>query len=222
MSSFNPLGMLQPQSLWGIHNNIRFIIEQAIANMQSSTIVKVIACSNDGGLSPVGTVDVQILVNQISGEEIGTPHVPMYDLPYLRFQGGTSAVIIDPQPGDIGIALFASRDITKVKSTKAQANPGSFRMHGFSDGMYLGGLLNAVPTQFLQFTDSGVNIVSPNAVTVKAPEVNANASGGTPHAVVIDDWLTWYTLNIQPFLVSKGYGGPPMPLVSKTTVFKGQ
>ena len=218
----NPAGMLQPSTMWGVHNNLDFFVQQALARLQTATIVKVVACSNDGGLSPVGTVDVQILVNQISGQRVGKPHTTMYGLPYLRIQGGANAVIIDPQPGDIGIAVFSSRDITKVKSTKAQANPGSFRMHDFSDGMYLGGLLNAVPTQFLQFTDSGVNIVSPNAVTVKAPEVNANASGGTPHAVVIDDWLTWYTLNIQPFLVSKGYGGPPMPLVSKTTVFKGQ
>ena len=222
MSSFNPLGMLQSQSLWGIHNNIRFIVQQALTDVQTTTIVKVIACSNDGDLSPVGTVDVQILVNQISGQGIGTPHAPMYGLPYLRIQGGANAVIIDPQPGDIGIAIFASRDITKVKSTKAQANPGSFRMHSFSDGMYLGGLLNGIPTQYIQFTDSGINMVSPNAVTVTAREVNANASGGTPHAVVIDDWLTWYTTNIQPFLVSKGYAGPSMPLVSQTTVFKGQ
>jgi hypothetical protein len=85
----------------------------------------------------------------------------MYGLPYLRIQGGVNAVIIDPQPGDIGIAVFASRDITNVKSTKAQANPGSFRMHDFSDGMYLGGLLNGVPSQYVQFSSDGISIVCP-------------------------------------------------------------
>jgi len=148
----NPAGMLQPPTLWGVHNNLVFFIQQALARLQTATIVKVIACSNDGDLSPVGTVDVQILVNQISGQGIGTPHVTMYGLPYLRIQGGENAVIIDPKPGDIGIAVFASRDITKIKSTKAQANPGSFRMHDFADGMYLGGLLNGTPTQYIQFT----------------------------------------------------------------------
>jgi hypothetical protein len=198
MSSFNPLGMLRPSSLWGVYNNIRFVVEQALANVQTATIVKVIACSNDGGLSQVGTVDVQILANQVSigagGQMVGTPHLTMYGLPYLRVQGGANAIIIDPQPGDIGIAVFASRDITNVKSTKAQANPGSFRTHDFSDGMYIGGLLNGVPTQYIKFSDTGIEIVSPNnlrmtvgsssveimesgEVSITAPTLTANIAG---------------------------------------------
>ena len=170
-STVNPAGMLQPSTLWGVSNNLSFVIQQALANVQTATIVKVVACSNDGGLSPVGTVDVLILVNQISAQSAGTPHVTMYGLPYLRIQGGANAVIIDPQPGDIGIAVFASRDITNVKSTKAQANPGSFRMHDFSDGMYLGGLLNGVPAQYVQFAGSGISVVSPGTITLQAPNV---------------------------------------------------
>ena len=198
MSSFNPLGMLRPSSLWGVYNNLRFVVEQTLANVQTATIVKVIACSNDGGLSQVGTVDVQILANQVSigagGQMVGTPHLTMYGLPYLRVQGGANAIIIDPQPGDIGIAVFASRDITNVKSTKAQANPGSFRTHDFSDGMYLGGLLNGVPTQYIQFSETGIAITSPanlrisvgassveimesGEVSITAPTLTANISG---------------------------------------------
>ena len=198
MSSFNPLGMLRPSSLWGVYNNLRFVVEQALANVQTATIVKVIACSNDGGLSQVGTVDVQILANQVSigagGQMVGTPHLTMYGLPYLRVQGGANAIIIDPQPGDIGIAVFASRDITNVKSTKAQANPGSFRTHDFSDGMYIGGLLNGVPTQYIQFSETGIAITSPanlrisvgassveimesGEVSITAPTLTANISG---------------------------------------------
>jgi hypothetical protein len=118
----------------------------------------------------------------------------MYGLPYLRVQGGANAIIIDPQPGDIGIAVFASRDITNVKSTKAQANPGSFRTHDFSDGMYIGGLLNGVPTQYIKFSDTGIEIVSPNnlrmtvgsasveimesgEVSITAPTLTANIAG---------------------------------------------
>ena len=170
-STVNPAGMLQPWTLWGVHNNLAFIVQQALSKVQTATVVKVIACSNDGGVSPVGTVDVQILVNQISGQKVATPHVTMYGLPYLRIQGGVNAVIIDPQPGDIGIAVFASRDLTNVKSTKAQANPGSFRMHDFADGMYLGGLLNGVPTQYVQFGSGGVTIVSPDTITLQAPNI---------------------------------------------------
>ena len=175
-STTNPAGMLQPATLWGVHNNLRFVIQQLLANVQTATLVKVVACSNDGGVSPVGTVDVQILVNQVSGQMVARPHVTMYGLPYLRVQGGANAIIIDPQPGDIGIAVFASRDITNVKSTKTQANPGSFRMHDFADGMYLGGLLNGAPTQYIQFSSSGVSIVSSGTITLEAPTIVLNGA----------------------------------------------
>lgn len=172
----NPAGMLQPSTLWGVHNNLQFVIHQALAKIQTATIVKVVSCTNDGGVSPVGTVDVQILVNQISGQSVATPHVTMYSLPYLRMQGGANAVILDPEPGDIGIAVFASRDITNVKNTKAQANPGSFRTHDFADGMYLGGLLNGMPSQYVQFSTAGVSIISPSIITLQAPSIVLNGA----------------------------------------------
>lgn len=176
MSSFNPLGMLRPSTQWGIYNNLYFAIQQAIAKVQTATIVQVKACSNEGGVSPVGTVDVLILVNQQNGQGVPTPHVTMYGLPYLRIQGGANAVIIDPQPGDIGIAIFASRDITNVKSTKAQATPSTFRMHDFSDGMYVGGLLNGTPSQYIAFGEDGISIVSPTAIKLTAPNIVLNGA----------------------------------------------
>lgn len=209
----NPWGMLAPSDLWGRYNNLRFMIQQTISRIQTASVVKVMACTNDGGVSPVGTVDVQVLVNQINGNGIPTPHVTMYSLPYLRIQGGANAIIMDPQVGDIGIAVFASRDITNVKSTKAQSNPGSYRMHDFSDGMYLGGILNGNPTQFVQFSSTGISIVSP---TVSA------ANGGTAEALVNDTFFQWFKASIYPFLVNLGYTGPTLPKGCETTVLKGQ
>ena len=209
----NPWGALQPSTLWGRYNNLRFMIQQMIAKIQTATLVQVVSCTNDGGVSPVGTVDVQILVNQINSTGNPTPHVTMYGLPYLRIQGGTNAVIIDPMAGDIGIAIFASRDISNVVSTKAQANPATYRTHDFSDGMYLGGLLNGTPTQYLQFNSSGV--------TIHAPEVTAQ-NGGTALALVNDTFFQWFSGHVYPFLVSLGYSGPNIPIGSETEVLKGQ
>ncbi len=217
----NPWGMLSPSSLWGRYNNLRFVIQQALARIQTASVVEVVSCTNDGGLSPVGSVDVQILVNQVNGNGIPTPHVTMYGLPYLRIQGGANAVIIDPQPGDIGISVFASRDITNVKNTKAQANPGSFRMHDFSDGMYLGGILNGIPAQFVQFSSTGISIVSPMAITVSSPTVSAE-NGGTAEALVNDTFFQWFKTNVYPFLTGLGYKGPAIPTGCETTVLKGQ
>jgi len=154
-------GLAKPTTQWGEFNNIAFLVQQALLKVQTATLVRIESCTNNGGLDPVGFVDVTPLVNQIDGKGNATPHVTIYNVPYLRIQGGANAIIIDPQAGDVGVCVFASRDITKVKSTKKQANPGSWRQYSFSDGLYLGGMLNAAPTQYIQFTDSGVTITAP-------------------------------------------------------------
>ncbi len=167
-----PSGQAKPQSTWGEFNNISFLVQQALSKMQTATLVRVDACTNDGGVSPVGFVDVTPLVNQLDSQGNPTPHVTIHNVPYLRMQGGANAVIIDPQPGDIGMCAFASRDITKVKAQKVQSNPGSFRQYSFADAMYLGGMLNAAPTQYVQFSAAGIKLHSPVAVVLDAPAVD--------------------------------------------------
>ena len=131
--------------------------------------VRVESCTNDGDVSPVGFVSVTPLVNQIDSQGNATPHGVINNIPYFRAQGGANAIILDPEPGDIGICIFASRDISKVKSTKAQANPGTFRQFAWGDGMYIGGLLNGTPTQFVQFNSDGITVTSPTKITLNAP-----------------------------------------------------
>jgi hypothetical protein len=88
-------------------------------------------------------------------------------------------VIIDPKVGDIGLCIFADRDISSVKANvaalrggKGSVTPGSGRRFDMADGLYVGGLLNGVPTQYVQFSASGINIVSPTKVTITAPETD--------------------------------------------------
>lgn len=170
-----PSGQLKPQSTWGEFNNIAFMVQQALAKMQTSTLVRIESCTNEGGLFPVGYVDVTPMVNQLDGQGNPTPHVTIYGLPYFRLQGGTNGIIIDPEPGDIGVAVFSSRDISQVKTTKKQGNPGSHRQYSFADGMYLGGMLNGTPTQYVQFSAAGIRIHSPTAVILEAPKIQIKA-----------------------------------------------
>ena len=166
-----PDGALLPSSTWGEFNNIAFMVQQALGKMQTATLVRIESCTNAGGLSPVGYVDVTPLVNQLDGQGNPTPHVTIYNVPYFRLQGGANGIIIDPQKGDIGVAVFASRDISQVKTTKKQGNPGSHRQYSFADGMYLGGMLNGTPTQYIQFSTAGIRIHSPTRVKIDAPDV---------------------------------------------------
>lgn len=175
-------GQQRPPNVIGDVNQISQLIQSALTKMQTATLVRVEACTNAGGLSEVGFVDVTPLVDQIDGNGIATPHATVYGIPYRRIQGGANAIIIDPEPGDIGICLFANRDLSKVKAAKRNAPPGSFRTFSFSDGMYLGGTLNATPTQYIQFNSAGITIHSPTEVTVSAPTVTVTATTATVNA----------------------------------------
>lgn len=159
-----------------------FIVNQLMSGMATATIVKVVKCTNEGGVSASGFVDVQPLVNMMTGDRTAVPHGVLYSLPYSRLQGGANAVILDPQPGDLGIAVFASRDISAVKKTKAQANPGSSRQYNLSDGMYIGGLLNGSPTQYVRFSTEGVTVVSPTAIKLQAPTITLDGAVVGTHA----------------------------------------
>lgn len=147
----------------------------AIAGVQTVSLVRVESCTNAGGIVPAGTVDVTVLVNIMSANRSAIPHGIISGLPYSRIQGGANAVIIDPQPGDIGIALFCSRDISIVKKTKARANPGSYRTFDWADGLYIGGLLNATPAQYIAFV-AGITMGTPVVTTTQNLSVGTGAS----------------------------------------------
>lgn len=157
-------GVQPPQVNDSAFNETAAVVQYFLSKVNTATLVRVVSCTNSGGVSPVGTVNVQPLVNQMTGDRVAVPHENLFKLPYLRLQGGVNALILDPAPGDIGIALFAMRDISAVKATKAQANPGSFRQFNWADGMYLGGLLNAAPTCYVRF--DGANGVAIKAATI--------------------------------------------------------
>lgn len=157
----------------GHYNATRAVVDQVLSRKHTGTVVRIVAVR--GGVGPVGSVDVEPLVNQIDGKGVGTEHGIIYGLPYLRAQGGTSAIIMDPKVGDVGVALFANRDISNVKTSKAKALPASRRMFSMSDGIYMGGTLNGTPTQYVSFLNDQIQIVSTTKITLSAPEVDLNS-----------------------------------------------
>lgn len=159
------------QSTVGEFNRQMFFFEQMLAKVQTSLPVRVVAVTNSGGVSPTGFVDVVPMVTQTDATGVAVPHTTIFNLPYCRVQGGTNAVIIDPQVGDIGVAVFASRDISKVKYTGKENPPGSDRRYSFSDGMYLFGIITTAPTQYIQFVEGGMVIHTPGTLGI-------NAAGG--------------------------------------------
>jgi len=153
-----------------------YLVKRQLGRVRTTTLVRVISCTNSGGVSPVGTVDVQPLIQQVDGQGNLVDLPPLFGLPYVRLQGGTNAIILDPQPGDIGLAMFSDRDLSAAIAGKTVSPPGSRRQHSLADGLYIGGVLNGTPEQYVQFEASGIVINSPLKVTVNAPNVDINAS----------------------------------------------
>jgi hypothetical protein len=204
MSDQELFGQLIPQNSSTEFNSLAFIINQFIGKICTATLVEVKAISNAGGVAAVGTVDVQVLVNLMTGNRVAVPHGTISGIPYMRIQGGTNAVILDPQVGDIGICVFAMRDISAVIAAKGQANPGSYRQYDWQDGMYIGGVLNGIPAQYVQFSTSGINIVSSVEVKLQAP--NVTLTGATTVTLNGLDWSSHTHISAS----SGSPTGPPL------------
>lgn len=199
-NAFGWRGQQRPTSGTSEFNAQSFLIWQTLRTIAGARLVQVKAVTNAGSVSPVGFVDVLPLVNQLDGSDNAVPHEIVHNLPYFRLQGGSNAVIIDPQVGDIGVAIIEDRDISSVKANKGQANPGSKRIFDMADGLYVGGFLNGAPTQYVQFSAAGINVVSPTKVTLQAPLVEVDASTSftvnSPQSnfsgtVIIQGLLSW-------------------------------
>lgn len=147
-------------------NSIWFAVEQVLGRIAVCKLVKVVEVHVDGDLSPVGFVDVIPLVNLSDGLANSTKQGIVYNMPFVRMQGGNNAIIIDPVKDDIGIAVIADRDISTVKTTKAVASPGSFRRFDIADGLYIGGVLNGTPERYVQFKGNDLFIKGFDNLTV--------------------------------------------------------
>ena len=161
------------------YNAIAFIVEQTLGGDHHCDLVQLKSVAGN-------RVSVQPLTNQVDGLGNATPNGIVNNLIYFGLQGGQSAIQMPPVVGDIGIALFADRDISSVIANAGPANPGSFRRFSMSDGIYFGGVwgLNGAPTQFIQFQPSagGITITTPGPLTINASGVTHNGTNiGATH-----------------------------------------
>ncbi|MFV4845149.1 phage baseplate protein [Edwardsiella tarda] len=130
------------------------------------------------GEAPNLVVDVIPLVTQTDHTGAMIKNSTIYNVPVFRLQRGNSAIIMNPVPGDIGMIAVCDRDNSVVRANRAQSVPGSRRTHSKSDALYLGGFLNEQPSQYIEFADNQINIVSPGDVNVTCQKATVTAPGG--------------------------------------------
>lgn len=175
-------------------NAIGFAISQALSKISTAVPVTVQAVYKG---DTTGYVDVLPLVGNVSGKGEYVPPVTLYHLPYCRVQGGTAALIIDPVPGDKGLAIFTDSDSSNVTAeTGEPQQPASYRKFSQSDGFYVGGFLNQKPVTYIELRQDNTTVINSTAgvqingtVTVKGDviadgislktHVHTGDSGGT-------------------------------------------
>jgi hypothetical protein len=212
------VGQSNPFSDASEYNTLDFIIARATDKMQTVSIGEVIAV-NTGAQ----TVDVQILVNLVTGANTPVEHEVIANRPYFRLQGGGNAIICDPVVGDIGVVVFASRDITGVVAAKGAANPSSNRRFSWSDGIYFGGILNAAPTQFMQFlaAGGGINITSPGTVAINAPATTVSGTATVTGNTTLQATLAVTGTSTLTGAVSAPAGITTTTIAAASAVFSG-
>lgn len=157
----------------GFPSSLEAASQSFLSKLGTPLLVKVEAV-HPGEASITGMVDVQPMVHQQDATGRAYPRQVIHNVPYLRIQGGTSALIIDPKPGDIGFIIISGRDHTHAVTTRQPSPPASFRQFALQDCVYVGGFLNNGPNQFIQATEQGWRIVTPGIVSIEATKITAN------------------------------------------------
>lgn len=163
-------------------NTLHFAISQFVHNNVNTADVVIVRAVHAGGPgADSGYVDVQPLVRYRDAWNNTVETVTQFRLPYSRIQGGIAALVIDPVPGDIGLAVYTKADSSLVSPGQADTTqPGSFRTFSRSDGFYLGGFLNQAPEIWLELNqDKKAVLHAPEKVTIETKECVINASEST-------------------------------------------
>ena len=185
------------------YNRQRFFVESILREiLNTSALVRVDSCTASGSGGPAGTVSATPLVAHTDAQGNKLPMASIPSLPFMRYQAGVAAVIIDPVAGDQGVAVFLKQDSSTVGAgTTEPQRPGSTRNFSQSDGVYLPGVQNKAPTVWIELTqDNTITIHAPQGVIVET-EKAVNITAGT------ECNITAPTINLNGTLKAQAQGG---------------
>lgn len=193
------------------YNRMRFFVESILREiLNTSALVRVDSCTAPGSGAPAGSVSVTPLVAQTDAQGNKLPMASIPKLPFMRYQAGKAAIIIDPVPGDQGVAVFFKNDSSTVGAgTTEPQRPGSTRSFSQSDGAYIPGVQNQAPTVWIEVTqDEKIIIHAPQGVTVETDQncvVNAGQSVNITAEAECN--ITAPVINLNGALNSRSYDG---------------
>ena len=164
-----------------------YIINNLIANIHTMMPVKILSVTvPPDSLAPIGRCEVLPLVQQIDGSNNVYPIGKIINVSYLRVQGGSNAIVIDPQVGDGGLCGFCERDISIVKRTGELSAPDTRRKYDINSAVYMFTMMSGTPTQYIHFKSSGIDIKSAGIVNINGLNILPNGTLVTKDGVIVD------------------------------------
>ncbi|MXF49852.1 hypothetical protein GR294_25570 [Raoultella sp. Lac2] len=170
-----------PESVSCQGNAVVSIIGSILSGLAFIDIVLVKAVEGD-------TLTILPLVNDVNVAGGSISNNEIYQIPFLRLQAGNSAVKMTPRAGDIGLIVICDKDTTNVRKSKRGGPAPTQRRHSYSDAVYITAIasLNGEPTEFAEFTGSGITIKSPGDVNINGLKILANGKLQLVDGSVVD------------------------------------
>jgi hypothetical protein len=164
-------------------NALDAVIENALASkVMTAAVVKVGSVAPGGPDGPAGYVDCTPMVNDTDAFGEGVPAPDLSHVPFFRLQCGKAAIVIDPEPGDLGLVVFTKADSSNVQpGADKPVQPASHRTFNEANGFFFGGFSNPAPETYLEVNKKGegnikakgnISIETEKSLTIKAASVS--------------------------------------------------
>jgi len=164
-----------------------YIINNLIADIHTMMPVKILSVTVPADeLAPIGRCEVLPLVQQIDGSNNVYPMGKIINVPYLRVQGGSNAIVIDPQVGDVGLCGFCERDISIVKRTGELSAPDTRIKYNINSAVYMFTMMSGTPTQYIHFLENGINIKTTGDLNINGLIIKADGTLVTKDGDTVD------------------------------------
>jgi len=161
---------LRPSDFVDSTNALLFLINNEMDKIKTMMLVRVLS------VNPIdSTVNVIPVVKEVNVNNNPIPNDVIPNIKYIRWQFGTNAIKALPTIGDIGVMLIAKKDISRTSIVSGITT--TKREYCLQDGIYIGGLCgyNLEPTQFIDFSETGITITTPTDLTINAQTATINA-----------------------------------------------
>lgn len=192
-------------------NALHFMIQSIVKGMVNTAIpVRVDSVNRTGEGNGAEYLSATPLVEMRTASGEAIPNVSIPKLRWFRLQHGTAAIIVDPKPGDIGLAIFAQQDVSALNGEATPVQPGSFRCFDMSDGFYIGGFWGKKPTTFIHLEEEGtIHVVAPQSINEETPALTIKCDTARVEAsssVTLDTPATSCTgtLTVTGLITGKG------------------